>query len=409
MNNKLNLSGLDKFSHLMQAGADAASAAGKPLSLPLDRVAEDPRNARKNYDPAKLQELADSIRAGGLSTPIVVKVHPDDPKRYQIVHGHRRYRAHKLIEATIIEAVVTDKQGAVSQLVDNLQREDLTTAELVGGIRDLLADGLKQTEIAQKLGKSKAWVSKHAALTELADVAPELQDLLDSERIRDASTLYEALQCYKQDADAVRAFLATTGDRQVVQADIEGLRAAMKRGSEPAATTGGNATSDAPTSDAGASTAPPAATDGAGQDGSDTSGTPLAQVFSGNAAAGSQSDGDGEATTLAQVYTETRTDAAISSQAGGEGVTSDPSDDEDDDPDGDGQRRQSVKPGPAAPDPMKVRKPLVQVRVGRREGVMLIGKTAQYGLAWVKFENGDEEQLDVNKIKLVAVIDGASK
>ncbi|EJE6498589.1 ParB/RepB/Spo0J family partition protein [Salmonella enterica] len=409
MSNKLDFSGLDGFSGLLQAGSDAASAAGKPLSLPLSRVDEDPRNARKRYDPTKLQELADSIRAGGLSTPIVVKVHPDDSKRYQIVHGHRRYRAHKLIEATTIEAVVTDRQGAVSQLVDNLQREDLTPAEVVGGIRDLLADGLKQTEIAQQLGKSKAWVSKHAALTELADVAPELQDLLDSERIRDASTLYEALQCYKQDADAVRAFLATTGDRQIVQADIEGLRAAMKRGSEPAATTGGNATSEAPTSDAGASTAPPAATDGAGQDGSDTSGTPLAQVFSGNATPSSQSDGDGDGKTLAQVYTEARTDAAISSPGGGEGATSDPSGDEGDGPDGDGQRRQSVKPGPATPDPMKVRKPLVQVRVGRREGVMLIGKTAEYGLAWVKFENGDEDQLDVNKIKLVAVIDGASK
>ncbi|RUT78309.1 ParB/RepB/Spo0J family partition protein, partial [Mesorhizobium sp. M7A.T.Ca.US.000.02.2.1] len=143
---------------------------------------------------------------------------------YQIVHGHRRYRAHKLNQAANIEAVVTDKQGAVSQLVDNLQREDLTTAELVGGIAGLLGDGMRQTQIAEQLGKSKAWVSKHAALTELANVAPELQELLDSERVRDASTLYEALQCYKQDADAVRAFLATTGDRQIVQADIEGLR-----------------------------------------------------------------------------------------------------------------------------------------------------------------------------------------
>ncbi|RUT79257.1 ParB/RepB/Spo0J family partition protein, partial [Mesorhizobium sp. M7A.T.Ca.US.000.02.1.1] len=264
MSSNLDLSGLDNFSNLLQVGSDAASAAGKPLVLPLNRVDEDPRNARKRYDPIKLQELADSIRVGGLSTPIVVKIHPDDPKRYQIVHGHRRYRAHKLNQAANIEAVVTDKQGAVSQLVDNLQREDLTTAELVGGIAGLLGDGMRQTQIAEQLGKSKAWVSKHAALTELANVAPELQELLDSERVRDASTLYEALQCYKQDADAVRAFLATTGDRQIVQADIEGLRAAMKRGSEPTATT--------PTSDAGELTAPPTATDGAGQDGSDTPG-----------------------------------------------------------------------------------------------------------------------------------------
>lgn len=386
--NTFDLSGLDTFSNLLQAGSDAASAAGKPLSLPLDRVAEDPGNARKRYDPTKLQELADSIRAGGLSTPIVVKIHPDDAQRYQIVHGHRRYRAHQLIKAATIEAVVTDKQGAVSQLVDNLQREDLTTSELLDGIRGLLADGLKQAQIAEQLGKSKAWVSKRVALTDLAEAAPELQALLDNERIRDASTLYEALQCYKQDADAVRAFLATTGDRQIVQGDIESLRAAMKRASEP--------------------TDPPAATDGDEQDGSGTPGTPLAQVFSGNTDAGSQSGDEGESKTLAQVYGSERANAPTPpTQSGSMSGTADPGDE--DGGDGEAQRRQSVKPGAAAPDPMKVRKPLVQVRVGRREGVMLIGKTAEYGLAWVKFEGGEDEQLDVNKIKLVAVIDGAAK
>ncbi|MBD4112828.1 stage 0 sporulation protein J, partial [Xanthomonas citri pv. citri] len=76
--------------------------------------------------------------------------------------------------------VVTDKQGAASQLVDNLQREDLTTAELIDGIRDLLTDGFKQAEIAEQLGKSKAWVSKRAALAELPETAPELQALLDA-------------------------------------------------------------------------------------------------------------------------------------------------------------------------------------------------------------------------------------
>jgi ParB/RepB/Spo0J family partition protein len=409
MNNKLDLSGLDGFSNLLQAGSDAASAAGKPLNLPLNRVVEDPRNARKRYDPEKLQELADSIRAVGLSTPIVVKVHPDDPKQYQIVSGHRRYRAHKLNQAATIEAVVTDKQGAVSQLVDNLQREDLTTAELVAGIRELLADGLKQSQIAEQLGKSKTWVSKHAALTELTDVAPELQELLDSERIRDASTLYEALQCYKQDADAVRTFLASTGGRQIVQGDIEGLRAAMKRGSEAPVAKGENTSDEDLTTTTEATDLSPA-TGGVDQDGSGTPGVPLAQVFSGKGDTGSQSDDDGEGKTLAQVFTENGATSSASNGGSGAEARSDGSNDDNSEGDeGEGQRRQAVKPGAAAPDPMKVRKPLVQVRVGRREGVMLIGKTAEYGLAWVKFENGDEEQLDVNKVKLVAVIDGASK
>lgn len=398
MSAKLDLSGLDGFSSLLQAGADAAAAAGKPLNLDLDRVEEDPRNARRKYDPAKMQELADAIRANGLTTPIVVKVHPDDPKRYRIVHGHRRYRAHKLIEAKTIEAVVTDKQDSASQLVDNLQREDLTVAETVAGIAGLLADGLKQTQIAERLGKSKTWVSRYAALTELPD---ELQALLDSERCRDASTLYEALQCFKQDPDAVRNFLAATGDRQIVQTDIENLRAAMKRGAQPGTTT---AEPETPAT-------APAATDGAaegagdGNDGSDTAETPVAQVSGGNPGGDADAE-EGAGKALAQVF------SGEGNQGNAGGSTTTTTDDDNDDLEGDDQgdqRQQKIKPTAAAPDPMKVRKPLVQIRVGRREGVMLIGKKADYGLVWVQFENGEEELIDVNKVKLVAVTDGAVK
>ncbi|MBZ2436228.1 ParB/RepB/Spo0J family partition protein [Xanthomonas perforans] len=387
MNNKFDLSGLDGFSNLLQAGSDAASAAGKPLSLPLDRVAENPRNARKRYNPTKLQELADSIRAGGLSTPIVVKIHPDDPKRYQIVHGHRRYRAHQLIQATAIEAVVTDKQGAASQLVDNLQREDLTTAELIDGIRDLLTDGFKQAEIAEQLGKSKAWVSKRAALAELPETAPELQALLDADRVRDASTLYEALQCYKQDADAVRAFLASAGERQIVQADIEALRAAMRRDQRPPS---------------------PATTDidqGVDQDERGTSDQAGPAVFS----MGENGEGGyNDAPTGEGANDDGREQSAplASDLSNGTGSV-EPKIDDDNNDEG-SERKQNVKPTAAATiDPMKVRKPLVQVRVGRREGVMLIAKKAEHGLAWVQFENGEEELLDVNKVKLVAITDAA--
>lgn len=369
MNSNLDLSGLDSFSALMKEGNKAVTAAGKPLMIAVDLIDEDPANKRQKYDPEKMRELADSIAAHGVVQPISVK--STDGGRYQINHGHRRFRASKLAGLKEIPAFVAEEHNSVTQLVENIQRENLTTAETVAAIAELLTT-MKQSEIVAKLGKSKTWVSRYAAL---ADLPEELRLAMEQERCRDASTLYEALQCYKIDPEATTEMLVAyeAAGRQIVQTDIEDLRAAIKRKQAPPE---------------------PAAVD------DNPTGTPLAQVFAPEQAeeAGAEAD---QVTPLAQIFTDEKA----------KGATPDASSSPDDQgPAGndEGNRRQNVKPTTKGePDPTKVRKPLVQVRVGRREGVLIVGKAAAYGLVWVEYEDGTTDEVDAGKVKLVAITEGA--
>lgn len=396
----IDLTGLNDFSELLKTGSEVASAAsaaaasGKPLLLAVSVIHEDPDQPRREFVQEKLQDLADSIKARGVKTPISVRPHPTEAGQYIINHGARRYRASVLAGKTEVPAFVDDSHDDIDQLAENIQRDDLSVREIVDAIGRKLARGLKQVEIAQELGKSRAWVSKHAALTDLPE---ELAELLASGQCRDASTLYEALQVWKANPDAVIELIIEAGDRQIVQADIENLRAKLRRDAQPdpAVTDEGApvvntqpGSSDADQVAAGAVTSSVQADLGgsSGQDAEDAQNGPA------GALAGSGEGGNG----LSGLDAPT----GSGNDHGGEG---------EDGGDGDGQRQQSVKPSAPPVDPMKVRKPLVQVRVGRREGVMIIGKKAEYGLAWVQFENGEEEQLDVNKVKLVAITDGAAK
>lgn len=393
----IDLTGLNDFSELLKTGSEVASAAsaaaasGKPLLLAVSVIHEDPDQPRREFVQEKLQDLADSIKARGVKTPISVRPHPTEAGQYIINHGARRYRASVLAGKTEVPAFVDDSHDDIDQLAENIQRDDLSVREIVDAIGRKLARGLKQVEIAQELGKSRAWVSKHAALTDLPE---ELAELLASGQCRDASTLYEALQVWKANPDAVIELIIEAGDRQIVQADIENLRAKLRRDAQPdpAATD-----EDAPVvnTQSGSSVA--------GEIATEATTSPVQADLGGSGGQDAEDAQDGPAGVLA------------GSGEGGNGLsgldapTGSGNDHGGEGEDGDGQRQQSVKPSAPPVDPMKVRKPLVQVRVGRREGVMIIGKKAEYGLAWVQFENGEEEQLDVNKVKLVAITDGAAK
>ncbi len=94
--------------------------------LPLDSITPSFGNDRTSFDETALQELADSIRTNGLAQPITVR--PVADGKYQLVAGERRYRAHKLIGAATIRAIVTamsDDQAAAVMLVENTGRKDL--------------------------------------------------------------------------------------------------------------------------------------------------------------------------------------------------------------------------------------------------------------------------------------------
>lgn len=134
-------------------------------------------NPRKHFDPAKLQELADSIAASGVHQPILLRPLPaarlEDTLRearaqkrpapeYELVAGERRWRACQLAGVAEIPAMIrpmTDAQALEAQVIENLQREDVTELEEAEGYQILMETvGINADEVGQRIGKSRSYV-----------------------------------------------------------------------------------------------------------------------------------------------------------------------------------------------------------------------------------------------------------
>lgn len=102
------------------------------IDIPIDQIITE-NNPRKTFNEASIRELADSISQYGLLQPIVVR---KKAGKYELINGERRYRAHKLLKSKTIPAVVKNvEQIDITKLpeiklVENLQREDLSEADL---------------------------------------------------------------------------------------------------------------------------------------------------------------------------------------------------------------------------------------------------------------------------------------
>jgi|SRR5215831_6473115 len=143
------------------------------LYIPLEAIDYSPTQPRKFIDPAKLQELADSITAHGVVEPIILRPHPKKPARYELVAGERRHRASIIAKRLTIPSIVrhySDHQAAEVQQIENLQRADIHPLDEAHGFTFLIARFLYTPEsIAAKIGKTPGYVTRRMALAKLAD------------------------------------------------------------------------------------------------------------------------------------------------------------------------------------------------------------------------------------------------
>jgi len=211
----LDLTGLDEALDGM-GGLDAATSNGQPLSLPLDKVIEDPDQPRKMFDPETLQELADSIGVHGVKTPISVRS-PDADGNYRINYGARRRRAAILAGLTEIPGFIDDNHDQYAQVVENIQRDGFTPMEISRFLAREMAKGEKGASIAKRLGQSKQWVSKYNSLNELP---PYIQTRADNGEISDYNTLYEIGLVVKKEPERVAGFFEITAG-QITRADFK--------------------------------------------------------------------------------------------------------------------------------------------------------------------------------------------
>lgn len=140
-----------------------------------------PDQPRREFDPEKLQELADSIKEHGLLQPILVK--PEGGK-YHIIAGERRYRASKLAGLDRIGCIVrdcTEQEMTEKALIENIQRSDLSPIEEGFAYARLMQEyGLTQEQVAKKVGKGRPTV---ANLLRIIELPVEVMDLLAKEQI----------------------------------------------------------------------------------------------------------------------------------------------------------------------------------------------------------------------------------
>lgn len=146
--------------------------------LALDKITPNPFQPRHRFDAAKLNELAKSIKASGVLTPIIVR---RLGREYQIIAGERRVRASKLAGLTTISAIVRtvdDETMAAVALIENLQRDDLDAIEEAQAYQALMKQlQLTQAQVAEKVGKERTTV---ANAVRLLNLPTSVQDLVQA-------------------------------------------------------------------------------------------------------------------------------------------------------------------------------------------------------------------------------------
>lgn len=140
------------------------------VEIDLGKIRPNPHQPRKHFDPKTLRELADSIRQNGVLQPIIVKRIADG---HMLVAGERRVKASKMAGFDTIPAIIRDYNDrflAELALLENIQREDLTIVEEAEAYQNAI-DSLQLThmELAQKIGKSRSYVSNALGILSLPD------------------------------------------------------------------------------------------------------------------------------------------------------------------------------------------------------------------------------------------------
>ena len=210
----LDLSGLSDIGALL----GAQNKGNGLLSVRVDAIRPDPNQPRKRFDEASLAELAESIRAVGIIQPPVVSSQGDG---YLLVSGERRWRAARLLGLETIDVIVRDDRDARVQLVENIQREELSTWEIYRVIAAELATGITHAELAKSLGKSRTWVTAYAAIDSMP---PTLVAALRDGRVTGLTALRGLQQLHRAQPEAAAELV--NGSTPIDQPTID--RAATK-------------------------------------------------------------------------------------------------------------------------------------------------------------------------------------
>lgn len=156
------------------AGGAAPSTGEAPsLDIAIDRIIPNPKQPRRTFIEAELEELAESIRTKGVIQPILVRPDPANAEMFEIIAGERRWRAARRAGLTVMPAVVRemdDREMLEIAIIENVQRSDLNAVEEAEAYKSLIDRfGRTQESVAQQVGKSREHVSNTLRLLNLPE------------------------------------------------------------------------------------------------------------------------------------------------------------------------------------------------------------------------------------------------
>ena len=145
---------------------DTSGVPAEEIEITL--IDRNPNQPRKTFKEETLKEMATSIASYGVLQPLLLVKNGD---RYLIIAGERRFRAALMAGLKTVPAIVrefTDQQIQEISLIENLHREDLNAIEAAEGMKELMDNhGLTQEDVAQRIGKSRPYVTNTLRLLQL--------------------------------------------------------------------------------------------------------------------------------------------------------------------------------------------------------------------------------------------------
>ena len=154
--------------------------ATNPLQeIPISQIELNPRQPRKYFNPATLQELSESIKVHGIIQPLTVKYLR--PNKYQLIAGERRLQVAKQVGLQQVPAYIrkaNDQQMLEMALVENIQRENLNPIEIALSYQRLLTEcRIRQETLGRRVGKNRTTVNNYLRLLKLPpDIQLALRD-----------------------------------------------------------------------------------------------------------------------------------------------------------------------------------------------------------------------------------------
>ncbi len=234
MANKKKLTGLGKGIEALFQDNNVDTSKEDVVDLKVSSVKPNPYQPRHRFDQKALEDLAHSIKNSGVFQPIIVRQPNPEVQAFELLTGERRLRASKIAKQETIPAIirnVNEEQMMEIAVMENLQREDLTTLEEAEAYNMLMSRlDLTQAQVAARLGKSWPYIANYLRILGLpTEVKKMLEDKqLSMGQARTLLSVNNKQELIKLARKSVKESL-TVRQLEEAAAKINGTKSAKKK------------------------------------------------------------------------------------------------------------------------------------------------------------------------------------